>query len=40
MRPADVLRLVTLAALWGGSFLFLRITAPVFGATWLVAGET
>ncbi|HUL91594.1 MAG TPA: DMT family transporter [Burkholderiales bacterium] len=31
MRPPDVLRLVTLAALWGGSFLFLRIAAPVLG---------
>jgi drug/metabolite transporter (DMT)-like permease len=35
MRPADVLRLVTLAALWGGSFLFLRITAPVLGPLFL-----
>jgi len=35
MRPADVFRLVTLAALWGGSFLFLRITAPVLGPLFL-----
>lgn len=35
MRPADMLRLVTLAALWGGSFLFLRITAPVLGPLFL-----
>jgi drug/metabolite transporter (DMT)-like permease len=35
MRPADLLRLVTLAALWGGSFLFLRITAPVLGPLFL-----
>jgi len=35
MRPADVLRLATLAALWGGSFLFLRITAPVLGPLFL-----
>lgn len=35
MRPADMLRLVTLAALWGSSFLFLRITAPVLGPLFL-----
>ena len=35
MRPVDVLRLATLAALWGGSFLFLRITAPVLGPLFL-----
>ena len=35
MRPADVLRLATLAALWGASFLFLRITAPVLGPLFL-----
>jgi len=35
MRPADVLRLATLAALWGGSFLFLRIAAPVLGPLFL-----
>jgi drug/metabolite transporter (DMT)-like permease len=35
MRPSDILRLVTLAALWGGSFLFLRITAPVLGPLFL-----
>ena len=31
MRPADTARLVALAAIWGASFLFIRITAPVFG---------
>ncbi len=25
-----------LAALWGGSFLFLRIAAPVLGPVWLI----
>lgn len=35
MRPADALRLATLAALWGGSFLFLRIAAPVLGPLFL-----
>ncbi len=32
MRPASLIRLFLLAALWGGSFLFMRITAPVLGA--------
>ena len=31
MRPADTARLVALAAIWGASFLFNRITAPVLG---------
>jgi drug/metabolite transporter (DMT)-like permease len=44
MRRADVARLIALAAIWGGSFMFVRITAPVIGpaatADWrmLVAG--
>ncbi len=28
--------LVLLAALWGGSFLFLRVAAPVLGPVWLI----
>lgn len=36
MRPIDALRLVTLAAIWGASFLFLRLAAPVIGP-WLLA---
>jgi drug/metabolite transporter (DMT)-like permease len=31
MRAADTARLVSLAAIWGASFLFTRITAPVLG---------
>jgi drug/metabolite transporter (DMT)-like permease len=31
MRAADTARLVALAAIWGASFLFTRITAPVLG---------
>jgi len=31
MRAADAARLVTLAAIWGASFLFIRVAAPVFG---------
>lgn len=32
MRTADYLRLLLLAAIWGASFLFLRMVAPVLGA--------
>ena len=32
MNTASLLRLFTLAALWGGSFLFVRMTVPVLGA--------
>lgn len=31
MRPRDIAELVLLAALWGGSFLFMRIAVPEFG---------
>lgn len=31
MKPADIIRLVALAAIWGASFLFMRIIAPVLG---------
>ena len=36
MRPADLVRFIALAALFGASFLFMRIAAPHFGA-WLTA---
>jgi len=32
MKPRDYFELVVLAAIWGGSFLFMRIGAPEFGA--------
>ncbi|MBB3121535.1 DMT family transporter [Pseudoduganella violacea] len=32
MKPSDYARLFLLAAIWGGSFLFMRIVAPVLGA--------
>lgn len=32
MNTSNLLRLVLLAALWGGSFLFMRIAAPALGA--------
>ena len=31
LRPRDIAELIALAALWGGSFLFMRIAAPAFG---------
>ncbi|MEO8923263.1 MAG: DMT family transporter [Caldimonas sp.] len=37
MRPRDIAELVALAALWGASFLFMRIAAPAFGPVALVA---
>ncbi|MEF3101809.1 DMT family transporter [Raoultella terrigena] len=32
MRIADYIRLIALAAIWGASFLFMRIASPEFGA--------
>ncbi|MGE8498216.1 MAG: DMT family transporter [Pseudomonas sp.] len=32
MRLVDLLRLLSLAAIWGASFLFMRIVAPVLGS--------
>jgi drug/metabolite transporter (DMT)-like permease len=34
MRSADLIRLLSLAAIWGASFLFMRVVAPVLGALW------
>ena len=31
MRPVDTLYLLGLAAIWGASFLFMRIIAPEIG---------
>lgn len=36
MRARDALELVTLAALWGASFLFMRTAAPEFGPVALI----
>jgi drug/metabolite transporter (DMT)-like permease len=35
MPLADLARLLLLAALWGGSFAFIRVAAPVVGPFWL-----
>jgi drug/metabolite transporter (DMT)-like permease len=36
LRPRDIGELVALAALWGGSFLFMRVAVPAFGPIALV----
>ncbi|HVN77320.1 MAG TPA: DMT family transporter [Thermoanaerobaculaceae bacterium] len=36
MKPRDAVELLVLAALWGGSFLFMRIAAPSFGPVPLI----
>ena len=36
MKPADFIRLFALAAIWGGSFMFTRISAPVLGPVILI----
>lgn len=39
MRPADLVTLVVMAALWGGSYLFIRIGAPAFGPVALMGAR-
>jgi len=34
LRSADYARLLLLAAIWGGAFIFLRVAAPVMGPAW------
>jgi len=36
MPIASLARLLLLAAIWGASFLFLRLSVPAFGTTWAV----
>ena len=36
MKLSDALELLLLSALWGGSFLFIRVAAPVLGPVWLI----
>lgn len=40
MRPQDIARMLVLAALWGGSYLFMRIAVPHVGAAWMAEGRT
>lgn len=37
MAPTDILQIIAMAAVWGGSFLFLRIATPEFGPVPLIA---
>ncbi len=39
MTAANALRLLSLAAIWGASFLFMRIAAPALGSVWLAGGR-
>lgn len=39
MNAANCLRLVALAAIWGGSFLFMRVGVPVLGPVLLIAAR-
>jgi drug/metabolite transporter (DMT)-like permease len=39
MKHADYARLVALAAIWGASFIFMRVTAPAVGALWTAEGR-
>ena len=36
MKQRDIVDLLLLAAIWGGSFLFMRFAAPAFGAVALI----
>ena len=36
MKPADWFAFVLLSALWGASFLFIRVAAPAFGPVFLM----
>lgn len=36
MTPAYLLQLIILAAIWGASFLFMRIAVPALGPVWLI----
>lgn len=36
MKPKELGALLLLGALWGASFIFIRIAAPVLGPIWLI----
>jgi drug/metabolite transporter (DMT)-like permease len=40
LKPADLGRLLLLAAIWGASYLFIRIAVPHVGPEWMVEGRT
>lgn len=39
MNSSDIIRLLSLAAIWGSSFLFMRIASPVLGSAYLAEGR-
>lgn len=39
MKSSDYTRLVLLAAIWGASFIFMRVAAPSFGTVWTAEGR-
>ncbi|QWD90752.1 DMT family transporter [Polynucleobacter sp. MWH-Braz-FAM2G] len=39
MNSSDIIRLLSLAAIWGGSFLFMRVASPVLGSAYLAEGR-
>ena len=39
MNLPSLLRLIGLSAIWGASFLFMRVAVPVLGPTYLIAGR-
>jgi drug/metabolite transporter (DMT)-like permease len=39
VRAADLARLALLGAIWGGSFIFIRVAAPSLGPFWMAEGR-
>jgi drug/metabolite transporter (DMT)-like permease len=39
VNSSDIIRLISLAAIWGGSFLLMRIASPVLGSAYLAEGR-
>src|SRR5262249_15127121 len=39
IRTVDGVRLAVLAAIWGASFIFIRVVAPVLGPVWTTEGR-
>ena len=39
MKTPDYARLVLLSAIWGASFIFMRVAAPSFGTVWTAEGR-
>ena len=39
MRPVDIFRLILLGAIWGSSYLFMKIAAPVIGVSFTISAR-